>query len=142
MTQFIKKDDVVNEIMRVADGERYLPIVLETLENIKTYICTAEEEKELLCTVNHYDRLEQTALHYGSKLQVSKTIEEIGELLTLLGRMQVGEVNILDLVGEIADVYNMLDQLCILFDIEDTVQNMSEYKMLRCVSKIEGEINE
>lgn len=66
----------------------------------------------------------------------------MGELLTLLGRVQIGEVNKLDLIGEIADVYNMLDQLCIIFDIEDTVHNMSEYKMLTCINQIENAIED
>lgn len=141
MIEFIKKQDVLDKIMSVADGERYLPPMIDAVNDVKTYICTGEEEKELQNAVSHYDRLEKAVDFYGNK-QISKTVEEMGELLTLLGRVQIGEVNKLDLIGEIADVYNMLDQLCIIFDIEDTVHNMSEYKMLTCINQIENAIED
>lgn len=141
MIEFIKKQDVLDKIMAVADGERYLPPMIDAVNEVKTYICTGEEEKELQNAVSHYDRLEKAVDFYGN-LQIPKAVEEMGELLTLLGRVQTGEVNKLDLVGEIADVYNMLDQLCIIFDIEDTVHNMAEYKMLRCVNHIENAIED
>lgn len=141
MIEFIKKQEILDKIMSVADGERYLPPMIDAVNEVKTYICTGEEEKELQNAVSHYDRLEKAAEYYGNK-QISKTIEEMGELLTLLGRVQIGEVNKLDLIGEIADVYNMLDQLCIIFDIEDTVHNMAEYKMLTCINHIENAIED
>ena len=34
---------------------------------------------------------------------------------------------------EIADVYNMLDQICILMDCEENVQCIAERKMLRTI---------
>ena len=141
MIEFIKKQDVLDKIMSVADGERYLPPMIDAVNAVPTYICTGEEEKDLQNAVSHYNRLEKAVDFYGNK-QISKTVEEMGELLTLLGRVQIGEVNKLDLIGEIADVYNMLDQLCIIFDIEDTVHNMSEYKMLTCINQIENAIED
>ena len=48
-----------------------------------------------------------------------------------------------DRTEEIADVYNMLDQLCYLFDIEEEAQDAAEMKMERTILRIEaGEMDE
>ena len=38
-----------------------------------------------------------------------------------------------------ADVYNMLDQLCILTDKGDTVRQIAEQKMIRTIKRMEDE---
>ena len=41
-------------------------------------------------------------------------------------------------IEELADVYNMLDQLCILWNCEDEVQDMAEWKMIRTMQRIQS----
>lgn len=79
----------------------------------------------------------RAAAHFGVEAQVCKTVEEAGEFLAELGRTMNG------LTEEIADVYNMLDQLCYLFGIEDDVQGAAERKMERTIQRMEaGETDE
>ena len=86
----------------------------------------------------HYDNLYAAAEFFGLELQMDKLVEELGELLTLVGRMNTERVvKSDDLESEIADVYNMLDQICILMDCEERVQNLAEQKMKRVCEKIE-----
>ena len=40
-----------------------------------------------------------------------------------------------------ADVYNMLDQLCILTGKGDTVRQIAEHKMIRTIKRMEEEEN-
>lgn len=91
----------------------------------------------------HYDRLTRAAEYFGVEAQVCKTVEEAGEFLAELGRAMNGEANKRKLTEEIADVYNMLDQLCYLFDIEEEAQDAAEMKMERTILRIEaGEMDE
>lgn len=83
----------------------------------------------------HYDNITITADAYGLKHQVSKAVEEIGELLAELGRAMCGADNLGAMIEETADTYNMLDQLCYLFEIENEVQEIAEKKMQRTASK-------
>ena len=88
-------------------------------------------EQEIEFT-NHYDNLAEVAEFYGFELQCGKTVEECGELLTEIGRTLTDKGSSVDKIAEeIADVYNMLDQLCYLLRIEDTVQDVAEQKMRR-----------
>lgn len=82
---------------------------------------------------NHYDNLCAVAEHYGLEKQCTKTIEELDELRT---ELCTAHTVTQDLLAEIADVYNMLDQLCILLDREDEVQDIAESKMLRQLERI------
>ena len=45
------------------------------------------------------------------------------------------------ILEEIADVYNMLDQLCILTGKGDTVRQIAERKMIRTIKRMEEEEN-
>lgn len=84
----------------------------------------------------HYDNLTYCADFYGPRLQLAKTVEELGELTAEVGRMlNFGHAEHLE--EEIADVYNMLDQLCYLCECEDKVQAIAEEKMARQVQRIQ-----
>lgn len=87
----------------------------------------------------HYDNLTRVADYYRAKKQTVKAIEEIGELLAELGRRMNGADNRDALAEEIADTYNMLDQLCYLHGIEEQVQDIAEQKMERTAGKLVGE---
>lgn len=77
----------------------------------------------------HYDNLVKVAHHFGLTQQIAKTIEEVDELREALENPALAA----HLQEEIADVYNMLDQLCILMDCEENVQCIAERKMLRTI---------
>lgn len=89
----------------------------------------------------HYDILCEVAEFYGLELQMGKTVEELGELTAALGR-KLTDASAVGLYEEIADVYNMLDQLCILLRCEDAVQVMAEQKMERQLARIHAAATE
>ena len=86
----------------------------------------------------HYDRLCAAAEYFGLDAQKQKTKEEMDELAELLGDYSVPDRALRAArIEELADVYNMLDQLCILWDCEDEVQDVAKQKMIRTMERIE-----
>lgn len=86
---------------------------------------------------SHYDRLCAAAKHFGLDAQKQKTKEEMDELAELLGDYSVPDRALRAArIEELADVYNMLDQLCILWDCEDEVKDTAERKMERTMERI------
>lgn len=78
---------------------------------------------------NHYDNLTAVADHYGLNAQLEKTLEELEELyIAIHSRTFSGEGGIYE---EIADAYNMLDQIAYLTNHEDAIQDIAERKMIR-----------
>lgn len=91
----------------------------------------------------HCKNIFRAANYFGAEAQICKTVEEVGELLAVLGRAQNGDFDEENLIEEIADVYNMLDQLCYLFDILRAVEDVAMQKMERTIARIEdGVIHE
>lgn len=85
----------------------------------------------------HYGRLCAAAKHFGLAAQKAKTKEEMDELAELLGDYSVPDRALRAArIEELADVYNMLDQLCILWDCEDEVKDTAERKMERTMERI------
>jgi hypothetical protein len=86
---------------------------------------------------NHQENLARAAEHYGLESQLRKTLEELEELyIAIHTRTFVGDGGVYE---EMADVYNMLDQLCILTDKGDTVRQIAEQKMIRTIKRMEDE---
>lgn len=86
---------------------------------------------------NHQENLARAAEHYGLESQLIKTLEELEELyIAIHTRTFVGDGGVYE---EMADVYNMLDQLCILTDKGDTVRQIAEQKMIRTIKRMEDE---
>lgn len=83
----------------------------------------------------HYDNLCAAAAHFGLAAQVEKTVEEARELVTELLYWRETGTPRENTVAEIADVYNMLDQLCILMDWEEQAQTAAEAKMERTIER-------
>lgn len=86
---------------------------------------------------NHQENLTKVAEHYGLESRLEKTVEELGELRDAIywGAFD-GDHGILE---EMADVYNMLHQLCILTGKGDTVRQIAERKMIRTIKRMEDE---
>lgn len=80
------------------------------------------------------------ANHYGLELQFKKTIEELHELETEINiAMYNDRQNINELAEEIADVYNMLEQLEFLLGIKSSVTGQRNYKIDRTLRRIAEE---
>lgn len=86
---------------------------------------------------NHQENLTRVAEHYGLEAQLRKTLEELEELyIAIHAKTFVGDGGVYE---EMADVYNMLDQLCILTGKGDTVRQIAEQKMIRTIKRMEDE---
>lgn len=84
---------------------------------------------------NHQENLTRVAEHYGLESRLEKTVEELNELRdAIYFGLYEGDGGILE---EMADVYNMLDQLCILTGEGDTVRQIAEQKMIRTIKRME-----
>lgn len=91
----------------------------------------------------HYDRLCAAASHFGVDAQLRKTREELIELFVAIcdeldGDEDEPRPDRDHTLEEIADVYNMLDQLCIIWDAEDAVRDKCIRKMVRTAERIES----
>lgn len=84
--------------------------------------------------LDHAENLKAAAIHYGLEAQLKKALEELKEAIKA-GRLE-GDGGIYE---EIADVYNMLDQIVYLTDSEDLVQDVAEQKMRRTVRRMKEE---
>lgn len=84
---------------------------------------------------NHQENLARVAEHYGLESRLEKTVEELEELRNAIhcGTFD-GDHGIL---SEMADVYNMFDQLCILTGEGETVRQIAEHKMIRTIKRME-----
>lgn len=73
--------------------------------------------------------------HYGINHQEEKAKEELAELLTELSRLQDGRTTKEKIVGELADVLVMCEQLRLIFGASD-VDKAVDYKLTRLVRRI------
>ena len=81
-------------------------------------------------------QLKQILGHYGPEAQKKKSIEELSELITLLVREQTGRVKKEELIEEIADSYNMLGQLVMIYGIKEEVKAIRKAKIERTLDHI------
>lgn len=91
-----------------------------------------KEDKTILCV--------KAVANYGREHQMDKAVEELGELLTEVARYKqdVGRKNAL--VGEMADVTIMLEQLKIIAGISDEyLEDVISYKLGRLAGHMEAE---
>lgn len=73
---------------------------------------------------------------FGKDSQISKAIEEMGELITDLARLQNSHAMNVNIISEIADVIIMMEQLKIIFG-EDLVETHVEHKLKRLSGMLE-----
>jgi NTP pyrophosphatase (non-canonical NTP hydrolase) len=82
--------------------------------------------------------------HFGVTAQIYKAIEELGELKEALRNSDIllsKKASREDILSEMADVYNMLEQLEIIFRFSsDDVEDMQDYKMQRTKERIGRDI--
>lgn len=78
--------------------------------------------------------------HFGSEHQLNKFDEELGEFLTEYGRMRNGgRGDRKKLAEELADLTIMLEQLRLIFDINDLVVDYMDMKVLRLLDQLQGD---
>lgn len=84
---------------------------------------------------------EKPIQHWGERLQILKTIEELEELRIELHKDLNGNRDITAITEELADVYNMLIQIQIIYKIDgNAVRNTMLDKMKRTLKRIGGQI--
>lgn len=74
---------------------------------------------------------------YGKQSQVDKAIEEMAELTKELLKERQNNGSIDDLAEEMADVYIMLSQLCLIFGVTYAVEYFIDYKTKRLKRRLE-----
>lgn len=68
---------------------------------------------------------------YGKQMQMVVAMEEMAELTKELSKALRGKPNTTSIAEEIADVEIMLEQIKIIFDCEEYVHDMEDYKLKR-----------
>lgn len=84
---------------------------------------------------------ERVLAEKGANHQITKAIEELGELITELCKIESGQTSNIALATEMADVTIMMEQLRIILDINDLVGEEMGRKCVRLARKLErGEL--
>src|SRR5574344_1018798 len=104
-----------------------------------------EDRAEELRNKISSDKIEKIADHYGLRHQLSKSVEELIELVQAIQDysfklgMRDDEISTEHVAEEIADVSIMLDQLRYLLECEETVNLYRETKVNRQIGRIAEE---
>lgn len=81
--------------------------------------------------------LNNAIYNYGETNQQIVAIEELSELQKEITKALRGSPNYENLKEEIADVYIMLEQLCIIYDISDgALTDEMTYKLIRLLHRM------
>lgn len=81
---------------------------------------------------------EDARIKWGRINQLTVAIEEMSELQKEICKYFRHEGKHEDLIEEVADVSIMLEQIILMFDIEDDVKKVMEEKLQRLKRRIEG----
>ena len=92
-------------------------------------------EKKLISEEEVYRKALMT---YGKDVQITMVFEEMSELQKELCKALRGKKVTGNIAEEIADVEIMLEQMKILFEVEDTVKGLKDYKVKRLQDRITG----
>lgn len=80
---------------------------------------------------------EAAIAHYGKNCQILMAVEEMAELTKELAKaFRPSGTTVEKLVDEIADVTIMMEQLRIIFDVNDDVQERIGFKVHRLAQRI------
>lgn len=75
---------------------------------------------------------------FGPEHQMNKFDEELGEFLTELARMRNGEGSIEKMAEELADLTIMLEQLRLIFNVNEKVCGYMDQKIRRLQKRLEN----
>ena len=73
----------------------------------------------------------------GAKMQATVAIEEMSEVIKEITKMLRGELDREHMAEEIADARIMLEQLCQMLNINDSVNSWMDYKIAALKRKVE-----
>lgn len=73
---------------------------------------------------------------WGIESQIHVTVEEMSELIKVLMKGFRGELNIENLIDELADTEIMIEQLKFIFGLNDKVSKRKEYKKKRLEKRL------
>lgn len=80
---------------------------------------------------------EKALAKWGEKLQATVAIEEMSEVIKEITKMQRGELNREHMAEEIADARIMMEQMCQMLNINDSVESWMDYKVAALKRKVE-----
>lgn len=72
----------------------------------------------------------------GDKVQMTKAVEELGECIQAICKVMIGGENFDHLAEEVADATIVLEQMRLLFNINDRVCEYMDAKVLRLDEKL------
>ena len=84
--------------------------------------------------------LERAIETYGKDMQLNVAVEEFSELIKEICKHKRGENNLENIIEEMADCYIMLDQLEIIFDIDNECELWA--KMIEKLDRLEKRLEE
>jgi NTP pyrophosphatase (non-canonical NTP hydrolase) len=73
----------------------------------------------------------------GAKMQATVAIEEMSEVIKEITKMLRGELNREHMAEEIADARIMMEQMCQMLNINDSVDSWMDYKIAALKRKVE-----
>ena len=76
---------------------------------------------------------------FGEDAQQNKFAEELGEFLTEYGRLRNGAHNLAAFAEELADLCIMLEQLAMIYCVEEVVADQMDYKVCRLAGRLSAE---
>lgn len=83
-------------------------------------------------------RVYEAALNkWGEKLQATVAIEEMAEVQKEITKMLRGKLDREHMAEEIADATIMLEQMCQMLNINDSVESWMDYKVAELKRKVE-----
>ena len=74
---------------------------------------------------------------WGAKMQATVAIEEMSEVIKEITKMLRGKLDREHMAEEIADATIMLEQLCQMLNINDSVESWMDYKVAALKRKVE-----
>ena len=100
---------------------------------------TFENEKK---EIDEREIYRQALEKWGSQAQIFMLFEEMAELQNAICKAMRGRTSFLAVAEEIADVEIMLEQMKILFNIDEAVLKYRKYKTDRLVERLGGRLND
>lgn len=89
-------------------------------------------------TFEERQRVYEAALNkWGEKLQATVAIEEMAEVQKEITKMLRGKLDREHMAEEIADARIMLEQMCQMLNINDSVESWMDYKVAELKRKVE-----
>ena len=108
----------------------------EDFDRLEDCIRWLTEEEKPINEIDEADVYRKALMTYGKDVQITMVFEEMAELQKELCKALRGKKVTGNIAEEIADVEIMLEQMKILFEIEDMVESLKQYKVKRLRDRI------